>query len=174
MDFSTLNLTQYADTGARFVPTHPVTGEDLPVEIWLKGADSELWQTEERKYNDKRLKDMTKRGKLPDLTSEELDERGIRLLAAVTVRWAGIEWEGKPVDCSPQNARFIYRNLKWLREQVDAFVGDRANFGDFKSEPAPSVFSGEGLIAAATENFPDGAHGDSATPASVGQAASSA
>lgn len=161
MDLNDLNMTAFADKGAWFTPTHPATGEDLPMKIQLAGADSQRWQEEEKRYTDKRLKEINKRGKMLEMTSAEIEERGIHLLAAVTLGWQNIELDGQPAVFSEQNARVIYRKFKWLREQVDAFVSDRANFGDFGAKPLASVFDGEALIIAATENFPTGQDGDS-------------
>lgn len=163
MDLATLNITSAADQGAWFTPVHPVTGDELPIKIKLAGTDSARWIEEEQKYADKRFKQIGKFGKLPEFTSAEIEERGIAMLAAVTLAWENVEWDGKPAPCNEQNARVIYRNLKWLREQVDAFISDRSNFGDFQSEKKASVFNGEAIIAESAESFTSGQSGVTAT-----------
>ena len=52
----------------------------------------------------------------------------IELLVACTLNWAGIRAKGQPLPFSVDNARVIYAKLPWLREQVKAFIEDRANF----------------------------------------------
>jgi len=45
-----------------------------------------------------------------------------------TLAWRGIVYEGEALECNPGNARRLYAALPWLREQVEAFIADRANF----------------------------------------------
>jgi len=163
MDLKDLDLTAAADQGAWLTPVHPRTGEDLPIKIHLASADSTRWIEEEARDKDKRLKAMAKVGKMPDLTTAEIEERGIRLLAAVTLGWENVEWEGAPCPFNQQNARVLYRTLRWLRDQVDAFVSDRANFGEVGKAPAASAFSPEAITTSIVENFTSGQSGNSAT-----------
>lgn len=163
MDLKDLDLTAAADQGAWLTPVHPKTGEDLPIKIHLASADSTRWIEEEARDKDKRLKAMAKVGRMPELSTAEIEERGIRLLASVTLGWEGIEWEGKPCPFNEQNARVIYRTLRWLRDQVDAFVSDRGNFGEKEKKVISSAFSPEAITSSIVENFTSGQSGNSAT-----------
>lgn len=51
----------------------------------------------------------------------------IELLTACTASW-NLTWNGKQPECTPENVRKLYAEQPWIREQVDVFVGDRANF----------------------------------------------
>lgn len=67
---------------------------------------------------------------------EELEAEGIDLLAALTTDWHLVTLDGEPmgVKYTLDEARDLYKTT-WVREQVDDFVTDRANF------PPPSLKS---------------------------------
>ena len=52
----------------------------------------------------------------------------LELLAACTLGWSGIEWKGAPLEFNQSNAVMLYRELSWLRSQVELFIADRQNF----------------------------------------------
>lgn len=65
------------------------------------------------------------------------DEEAAASLARATTGWSGVVqgWvdgtdDEAPAQFSIENARKLYlnRGVKWLRDQADRFVGDRANF----------------------------------------------
>lgn len=123
MDLSTLEPTR---EGAEMAVRHPAT--NAPVEgmsITLLGMDSERALRAQRAATNRRLKQGVQRMKL---TAEELEADGLELLAALTVAWKGVELDGKELPCTAENARMLYGKFRWLREQVDEFTGDRANF----------------------------------------------
>ena len=51
-----------------------------------------------------------------------------KLLAVATTGWRGIAVDGAPLECTNENAASIYLRFRWLRDQVDAFISNRANF----------------------------------------------
>lgn len=130
MDLSTLNTVTAANAGAVLELAHPTTGTPLRNEagealtITLLGVDSDAYRKAQRAAQNKRL---AKRGGIK-LTAEELEAESIETLAACTVAWANIEFEGRALECNRANAVKLYTALPWVREQVDAFMGDRANF----------------------------------------------
>jgi len=126
MDLSDLDLAAAADRGSEMTLTHPVSGAPLlsdgqPVTIHLLGSDSREWRAAVADMHDRQ--NNTKR-----LSVGAIETRTIELLARVTRGWSGVVWGGEPLPFSSDNAKMLYRERPWVREQVDAFVGHRGNF----------------------------------------------
>lgn len=122
------------DATGRMVIKHPTTGATLrdrdgkEAYIDLYSGDSEVAERQRRAITNDRLS-MRNRNKI---TSERLESEGLELLVALTTGWNLVALDGSPIDLafSPQEARNLYgdRRMRWLREQVDEFTADRANF----------------------------------------------
>jgi hypothetical protein len=122
-DLAQLNTEVLSDEGAWLTLEHPITGAPLSARIKLAGIDSKVYQKQIRKNQDKRLKRFRFK-----TSSDELENERLALLTAITLTWEDIA-EGKQVlECIPANVRHIYTKYLWIREQVDEFAGDRANF----------------------------------------------
>lgn len=131
MDLSQLVIDSATDEGAKCEIFHPVTEQsfDPPIYITVAGIDSETYQKAQRDVANKRLKKAAGRGRIRlTTTAEEIEADQVELLARCTLGWENIDWEGKPYQCTLENARRLYLKAPWLREQVDLFIGDRANF----------------------------------------------
>lgn len=132
MDLSKFNIEVMAEKGADMLLEHPATGEPIeengePVIITLLGTDSKAWREKNREFQRKRIAAMTRnRKKTIDYTVS--DEDACELLAACTKGWSGIDKDGEPLEFSTDAAYELYLDNVWIREQVDAFIGDRANF----------------------------------------------
>lgn len=129
MDFSDndYDLTKAANEGATLTLYHPKTQEpfydgDDPVTITVKGNDSDEFKAALSDIVDAHSD--RKKGKLA-----QAETRAIMLMARVTTDWSGIDWEGKPLEFTQANARMLYRARPWIRQQVDEFVQEKANFG---------------------------------------------
>jgi len=127
MDLSSLDMTKFADEGATLEILHPATLEPLlhngePVTITLLGQDSSVFRAEIQR---RAKAQMNKRQKI-DIDKVAGDSAD--LLAVLTVNWYGIEEGGKELECNRENAKGVYEKYGWLRQQVDEFIGDRANF----------------------------------------------
>ena len=117
-----------AESGAFLHLEHPTTGEklydgDTAVGITLRGQDSRTFRQASHDISNKRMERQVKK-----LTAEALERNTRELLAACTVDWQCIEMNGEPLKCTRENADRLYAELPWIREQVDAFVSNRANF----------------------------------------------
>ena len=126
-------------SGKTLTLTHPVTGEDLPITITVAGIESKEYKAAAFRYTDKRLQS----NKKPK--AEELDAAKVEILSASTLEWTDVEWEGKAFPCTKENAKFLYRNVPWIRHQVQAFQDDEANYFEEvagKSEAGASGASG--------------------------------
>ena len=130
MDLNQLNLTEKADKGAELHLEHPVSGELLehdgkPMVIRLSGTDSAAYRKKQREHQNKRLAKMAK-GRKADFSIN--DDEACELLAACTLGWSNIIKDGEELDFSEDAAFDLYKEFPWMREQVDAFIGDRSNF----------------------------------------------
>jgi len=128
-DFET---TDTADMPVR----NPKTGKQMmlpggkdPVTITLAGRDSEIYRRVSRDLVNKRVEAARAAGAADvQQSDEDLENEALDLLSALTVNWNGITANKEPYPFSNENARKLYERLPWLREEVDRFVGNRANF----------------------------------------------
>lgn len=130
MDLATLDTKAAAERGADLHLAHPVTFEPLftddgkPLTIRLLGNDSREFRAGMSELAESRVGK-----KRTSLAAAEAN--GIDLLARVTVGWSNIIYNGEPLKFSLENAKMLYRERPWIKEQVDEFVADRANFLKF-------------------------------------------
>jgi hypothetical protein len=135
--FASLSLA--VDKPSRMVVVHPVTQQPLRSKdgteayISLYSGDSAVAQRHSRAIQQRRI-DMRRGAKL---SVQEIEAETVDLLAALTVEWCLVGLDGEPLDVpfSEPNARELYSEpgLAWLREQVNVFVADRANFSKASS-----------------------------------------
>lgn len=132
MGFDLANL-ESADEGVPVTILHPATNQPLrdddgnDVTITVMGQDSQAFQQAKRRAMNRRMAAM-RGGRGAKLTAEELEAENIATLVACTVGWSGLALEGKPLTFDAKNVRMVYERFPWIREQVDEFIGDRANF----------------------------------------------
>jgi len=130
MDLTDLKLASANEEGVKMELYHPIeeTSFDPPVYITVVGVDSERYQKAQLDLRNKQFKKMQKRNRLRfEMTAEETEENAVELLAKCILGWENIEWEGKELPYSYENTKKLL-GVPWIREQVDMFVGDRANF----------------------------------------------
>jgi hypothetical protein len=129
MDLTSLSTTEKAESGFKMEIVNPATGVPVGATITIAGTDSKTYQDAQHKIANKRMKRMNSRGGMKfALTSEEVEIESIELLARCTLGWDNIDWEGSPLKFSLENAKMIYTELLWLREQCIAAMEDRSNF----------------------------------------------
>ena len=128
MDLTKYNVTAAADNGADLELVDPITGDALEgVTIRLLGTDSAAYRNYARDMQRKRMEKLAKsRNRKPDFSVSEQEEA--EMLAICTVGWAGLEEDGEELKFSHDAAVKLYMDYPWIKEQVDSFVGDRANF----------------------------------------------
>lgn len=110
---------------------HPTTGEKLigddgaPIVFTLAGADSVAFRNAQRAISNARIG----RTKGEKITAEQLDADGISVIAACVMGWSGnFTIGGERPEYAKDKARALVEQHAWLREQVDRFVAQRANF----------------------------------------------
>lgn len=138
MDLSKLNAATTAPKGVAMKVVDPRTDEPLfdemeggakqYVTITLLSSDSNEYKRVSHKVANRKLKKITARGRIPKLTAEETENDQLDLLVACTLGWENVVYEGQPLEFNPENVRMLYSKVPVIREQVDAFIGDRANF----------------------------------------------
>ena len=126
-DLTSLDTSEAAETGAVLEVLHPAENTPLGIKITLAGADSDIYRKTVNKNINKRVQRMKPGQSLP-FTAEEQEESGLNLLAICTLAWEGVVVEGEALPCTKENAKMIYQRFPWIKEQVDFFIGDRANF----------------------------------------------
>lgn len=127
MDLSKLNMTEHADKGAKMQVLHPATGEVLDgVTITLLGDDCTL---QKQRYAELRRNAFKNKNQI-DKALDRAEETALDLRISKTIAWEGIDWNGGPFECTPENVRKIYSDpgFSWLVEQVDRFTAERSNF----------------------------------------------
>jgi hypothetical protein len=128
-----LDTVAASSKAAKMELRHPVTKAPLGQFIWVYGKDSEQVSEYTRELvnaNIRKQAAMERRGETPDPgTVEEGEKRSINILVAATADFEGVNYDGQePYPFSAQNARKLYSERKWVREQVDAFMGNLENF----------------------------------------------
>lgn len=123
-----------SDEGAWLTLLHPKTNAPLVDEktgkearIRLAGSDSEIYRSAQRKAQNKRL--ALPRGRRNQfLTAEELEAEAVDILSLCTLEFQDIVLNGETLVCTQQTAKNLYIKFPWIREQVDVFIADRANY----------------------------------------------
>jgi hypothetical protein len=120
MDLSQLPSKSSASKGASLQLLHPVTGEELPgFVLTVAGVDSKQFIGAKHAEAQKRMEKQADRPTLEDI---ELGAK--RVLAACVIDWGKVTINGeKPTD----NLEVLIE-YPWIAEQIDSFIGRRANF----------------------------------------------
>lgn len=135
MDFSQKFAPRSQDGSGILNLEDPTTGEPLenehkePIWIRLHGKDSDRYQKARRRLQNRRLGHTLKTAAQMKVSAELLEEDELELLGEITAEWSpSIEEGGKAIECTPANAKAFYQRHRWVKEQVDSFINDRANF----------------------------------------------
>jgi hypothetical protein len=112
---------------------HPVSDEllfaddekTLPVEIVLFGTSSKQFRNASIANQNAYIK----RGKKP-LTAEGMQASRIDLLVACSDKGNNIEYHGRALEGEVFRSLYSDPSFEWLKDQVDAAIGDVANFLD--------------------------------------------
>lgn len=121
MDISTLAPKETTT----FFLMHPVSGEELDIEITVYSSDSKVYKSTLHK-----LRNARNGKRVGRITSEETEQNSLEILAACTKAWKNMVVDGEEVKCTKENAKAIYKQERftWIREQVDYGIGSRENF----------------------------------------------
>lgn len=124
MDLSKLNTAELSESGVEMQLRHLVTGELLDAWITLCGQDSKVYRQKRRELRSKSMQ-----AKVADAV-ELSEQHAMEVRVACTLGWRGLDEGNKPIKFSQEKALEIYTDpgYQWIVDQVDRFIGDRANF----------------------------------------------
>jgi hypothetical protein len=137
MDLSKLDTSRLADEGVKLHLLHPTTKQPLyadektekkPMTITVLGADGERYSDLRREIIDERIAKVQDQRKPERMDSSTIENAAIEHLVSITVGFDNLVLDGKPLEYSKANTRLLFKRLRWVREQVEAFSGNRANF----------------------------------------------
>lgn len=123
-DFASRDVTAKADEGAELEVLDPANGKPVGVFITLAGADSTVHRKATAAIANRRAKGGFRR----NINLDDLQTESIEILARCTLGWSGVVLDGKDVPLSKEAAVALYTRFPWLREQVETFISDRANY----------------------------------------------
>jgi hypothetical protein len=124
LDLSNLDVVASASKGAVLEVLHPTLYTKLGIKITLVGADSDRFKNYRRDIQNKRLQETSAMA----LNLDELEDQNLTLLATCTIGWDTMPVDGVDLPFTIDNAKKVYKRFPWLKEQVDNFIGTRANF----------------------------------------------
>ena len=130
MDLANLDFGKNPEITAVMNVIHPITGEEMiqkdgtPVTVTLLGMESSVAK---RVTKARAQKQLNKRNQKVDL--DEAREFTISLQAKLITASQGLKENGVDLDLTDQaTAIDVLTRYNWLREQIDEFITDRANF----------------------------------------------
>ena len=130
MDLANLDFGKNPEITAVMTVIHPITGEEMfqedgaPVTVTLLGMESSVAK---RVTKARAQKQLNKRNQKVDL--DEAREFTISLQAKLITASQGLKENGQDLDLTDQaTAIDVLTRYNWLREQIDEFITDRANF----------------------------------------------
>lgn len=132
-DLNSLDTLTRSQTGTDMPVTHPRTRAPIlqdngqPHTITLRGRNSDAYRDMQRSLQERRA-DMAARGIAP--SREELERDDVDLLVACTVGWTDMTMDGQPFPYSPENARRLWsdRRFVFLRDAAITHIREDANF----------------------------------------------
>lgn len=106
--------------------------ENKPVTIRVAGVHS-------RRY--RRIEEQLRRRKIKahQLTGEAIYEDNLERVAACTLEWEGFHAEGKPLQCTTDNVKQVYKQCPWVLEQVLEAMNDHSRFFSSGSQSPTST-----------------------------------
>jgi hypothetical protein len=133
-DLEVVDTVTASESGASLVlkkldgsPLRNSKGEEMT--LTLLGPDSRKYRELQRAQVKKRLNRSKAKRQDIEADMEEAEADAIDLMVGCTVAWGGFcDDEGNIVAHTPQNIRSIYASYPIIRDQVDAFITERANF----------------------------------------------
>jgi hypothetical protein len=143
MERTMFDVSAQKDVGQReeegtLVPVKSVTGEvqydgegdaTKPVTIRVVGTYSKTYRRASFALRERVRKFRTTR------TSEQQDQHAIELIADCLLGWEGITNGGQPFPFTRDNAIALLTNCPWVREDVEAAMGDHERFFSTSSAP---------------------------------------
>jgi len=97
-------------------------GDTKEVAVVIAGSLSSIYRKAESAQRDRMLKRRT-----TTLTDEMLQKNQTDLISACVLEW-NLHVDGKPVPCSKENVSQVLLSAPWLRNDLEAAMGDASRF----------------------------------------------
>ena len=133
-DFASIDTKKLSESGVPLsllkLDGKPLTDKDgNAVTVTLLGPDSAKYRALTRENIRRRLEKRALGSVASEVDVDEVERETLEILAVCTVAWQGVNTpQGESIPCTPENARKLYEAYPVIREQVDGFIGNRANF----------------------------------------------
>lgn len=127
LDLATLSTAAPSEEGRWLEVRHPITGAVMQHEdgrtlrIRVRGIDSSTFS----RLKEAKLRRLFVEG-LP--AEEDPHKRDAAALADLLVGWEALVWKGADLAFSRAAAVEVLAETPWLRDQIERFAGERANF----------------------------------------------
>lgn len=95
--------------------------------VTIHGPYSKKYKTISHAQQNRRLMKAQRTGGKLNLTAEEIEASALDLLVKCVDGW-NITLGGEQPDCTETKVREVFTDLPWVREQVDAALGDAQAF----------------------------------------------
>lgn len=133
MDLSAYDLAKAGEKKLELLNPlgEPMIDEETskPVSITLIGRESTRAEQRRVELSNRRLDRTLNAGSSRiSLSTEGIEADALEVTVTCTVAWEGIIVDGERLECTPENARRVYKRFAWIREQVDQFITTRRNF----------------------------------------------
>jgi len=124
MDISALKVS---NEPMKMSVRHPTTDEEMGIVIMLMGSDYEEYQEKVYELRQDAVKSAPNK-ELDKLSRQKTKGFLLGILSLHITGWEKIEIDGKPFKYSKDNAIHLMTEWPWMRDQVEEFVDNRANF----------------------------------------------
>lgn len=94
---------------------------DKPVIIRVTGEHSALYKRILRAQRQEKLNPRS-------LTGGKLLNDQLEKCVACTLSWEGLEIDGVPIPCNPDNVRMVYQTATWIYDDVNEAIHDPTRF----------------------------------------------
>lgn len=142
-DLGDFDTTAGSDEGAEFELLHPTNKRPLGIFWRVLGKHSEIFRDIVRERTDARIQREASAAKFgiedKPMTAEQIEGNAVELLTACTLGWRSetyndkkevvdnrpiIKIAGEELEFNLANAKRVIERFIWIREQVDAKVGE--------------------------------------------------
>jgi hypothetical protein len=108
---------------------HPATQVAIGMKLRLASPDSEHYRKLVQTMKNKNMAILQRKGN-KILSAEAVEESTTAVLAGAVLGFVGDppNWGGAPLECDAETMRMVFDKFPWIREQIDEYLGDRANF----------------------------------------------
>ena len=132
MDLMNIGTTKETTDVTLYNPVNSeiLTNEDRSeMTITVYGPYSKKYKTISHAQQNRRLMKAQRTGGKLNLTAEEIEASALDLLVKCVDGW-NITLSGEMPECKESKVREVFEALPWVREQVDAALGDAQAFLD--------------------------------------------